>query len=278
MLNPVRQSARRQPLTFARSLSFSVPRKNILPPPLVRSDPLPTRPNAALTKPGQPSAVVGPLTITEFPLIEDPLLHFFSSLLMVDGKRKSSDKIVARALLHIHALTRNPPLEILRAAVAKASPFVRVRSIRQGGKTIYHPVPLTEKQRTRKGILAMIDGCAKRNGKTIAERLAREAISIVMAESWNESDTLMKKKREHEFVMLNRCVIRSCLRCCMLTTAAEDRPTSRYRESARSHTLPQFNVTSACVRRVRRPDAPSGNFKKHGWIDDVDASRRGSSI
>jgi len=65
----------------------------------------------------------------DIPKAEDPLLQYLSSLIMRDGHRHKANKVVALMLQHIHALTGGHPMDIFRAAVAKASPSVRVRFI-----------------------------------------------------------------------------------------------------------------------------------------------------
>ncbi|KAI0029590.1 ribosomal protein S7 domain-containing protein, partial [Vararia minispora EC-137] len=141
------------------------------------------------------------------PTAQDPLLHFFSSLIMRDGKRKTSDKTIAHMLLHIRAMTRSEPLPILRAAVQRASPFVKCVGMRKGAKMIWYPTALSEKQRAHRGIMAIFEASNKRPGQTLAQRLAREVIAIVIAEKPQDNEVLSKKEQEHKFVMVNRSVV-----------------------------------------------------------------------
>ncbi|KAG7086634.1 hypothetical protein E1B28_002576 [Marasmius oreades] len=139
--------------------------------------------------------------LMNIPPQEDPLLHHIASRIMNHGERAKASRTVSQMLLHLHAWTRSPPLPILRQAIFKLSPAVKVIGHKHSTKMIYKPVPLSEKQGiwlATEWILDAIKG--RQGGPTLAERMAREVILILK----NESKTLEKKEAYHKSAMMNR--------------------------------------------------------------------------
>jgi small subunit ribosomal protein S7 len=138
---------------------------------------------------------------------EDPLLHYFTSKFIRGGHRTRASRITSRMLLHIHTLTRAPPLQIFREAILTLSPAVRSMMHRKGSKTVAYPIALGEKRRTHFAVHWLLKACEKRTEarpeKTIEERLARELIAVIQG----KSGLLKNKKDMHVFAMVNRCGI-----------------------------------------------------------------------
>ncbi|KAG1780429.1 ribosomal protein S7 domain-containing protein [Suillus placidus] len=134
------------------------------------------------------------------PPASDPLLHFLASSLLNHGKRARAERIVSRTLLYIHALTRAPPLPILRHALITASPAVKCISQKRSGKNVVRPAALTEKQRIRAGVHAVLAASKNKSGKTVEERLAREIIAVVNG----DSKAITDKELAHKQAMVNR--------------------------------------------------------------------------
>ncbi|KAJ7123062.1 ribosomal protein S7 domain-containing protein [Mycena epipterygia] len=144
---------------------------------------------------------------------EDPLLQFLTSMIMTHGERAKARRAVARTLLYIHAFTRAPPLPILREAVELASPAVKTRSFVAGAKTVLIPMALSEKHRTRYGIKWLLEASQSRNGRHLAERLARECIDVLQRTAASRGmppdkvkyvGALKQKQEVHTFAMVNR--------------------------------------------------------------------------
>ncbi|KAJ8093262.1 hypothetical protein PM082_020748 [Marasmius tenuissimus] len=140
--------------------------------------------------------------LMNIPPQEDPLLHFMTSRLMHHGERAKASRHISQMLLHIHAWTRAPPLPIVRQAMFKLSPAVRVIGHKHATKMIYKPVPLSEKQGIWYAMQWLIEATQKsrQGGPTIAERLAREIIMVIKG----ESETLKKKELFHKTALMNR--------------------------------------------------------------------------
>ncbi|TCD60519.1 hypothetical protein EIP91_009946 [Steccherinum ochraceum] len=139
------------------------------------------------------------------PPAEDPLLHMFTSCIMQDGQRHKASRTTSQVLLHLHAYTRQPPLELFRQALYKAAPAVRNMKQRRGGKALIKPIPLSEKQRMRTAIdwlwdVVNVRSSSATTGRTIAERTAREMIKILNG----DSSVLKQKESVHKLALANR--------------------------------------------------------------------------
>jgi small subunit ribosomal protein S7 len=121
---------------------------------------------------------------------------------MKHGHRHQATNIVSRMLVHIHGMTRSPPLPIVRQALKMASPSIRMRSQKTGGKVLLKPEALSEKQRTRAAIKSILQATYSRSGKTLEERLAREVVGIVNG----KSPALDQKASVHKLATANRSV------------------------------------------------------------------------
>ncbi|KAF8583203.1 ribosomal protein S7, partial [Ramaria rubella] len=142
----------------------------------------------------------------DVPPESDPLLAYLTSHLMCHGKRHAAARRTSRMLLHLHAMTRSPPLPIFREAISLAAPSIRIVSHKQGGKNVQKPVPLGEKQRTRFAIQWMLAAAKTGKGRTIEERLAREVLAIIKggAAQTPDNEVLKKKQDVHKLGMVNR--------------------------------------------------------------------------
>lgn len=152
----------------------------------------------------------------EVPLARDPLLEFFASQLMQGGKRARAEKSTSEILLHINALTKAPPLPILRQAVDLAAPAVRIVRHKMASKIIAKPFALNERQRTKKAIGWILEESNKRVGYTRGERIARECILILQG----KSKVLESKEAEHKAAMVNRWVTSEIILRTQLLTAS----------------------------------------------------------
>ncbi|EKM56520.1 uncharacterized protein PHACADRAFT_253696 [Phanerochaete carnosa HHB-10118-sp] len=172
--------------------------KSAFQQPLTAPTPTPAAsPLAAYLKNDQP-----PLML--IPPEEDPLLHYMTSVIQKHGERKKAAGIVARMLLHIHTLTRVPPLPVVRRAVLDAAPACKNVTMVHGTKRLFKPIALGEKQRTRYAIQWILESSNKRPEHKLEERLAREMIDIIQCTDPKENDTLKKKLEVHTLAMRNR--------------------------------------------------------------------------
>jgi small subunit ribosomal protein S7 len=140
--------------------------------------------------------------ILNIPPAEDPLLQYLTSNIMKHGRRSKAARITSRTLLHLHSFTRSEPLPLLREAISAASPAVKCLSHRYGAKSVFKPIALGEKHRTRFAVKWILEASDSKPGKTLEERLAREVIAVLEG----SSKALAKKAELHRVAMVNRYV------------------------------------------------------------------------
>ena len=156
------------------------------------------------TPPLHPSAAAaGARDRNVIPLIpprNDPLLEYIANHIMRSGHKHRAQRIVANTLAEIHRLTGASPLPILRSAIFKASPSVRVASMKRGAKTRLVPVPLADKQRTFYAVKWVLKQSDHRGEQKLEQRLAKEIIAIIEG----SSRVLNQKAEVHKVASANR--------------------------------------------------------------------------
>ncbi|KAI4525879.1 ribosomal protein S7 [Schizophyllum commune Loenen D] len=141
--------------------------------------------------------------LMNIPPAQDPLLHLFASTILSHGHRARASRTVARAMLHLHAMTRAPALPLLRRAVELAAPACKLVSDRllRGTKVVMRPRPLNERQRTKQAIKWIVEDSLKTvPGRHFDQRLAKAIIKVING----DSSALEKKRLQHEAAMNNR--------------------------------------------------------------------------
>lgn len=134
---------------------------------------------------------------------DDPTLSYITLFIMRNGRRSQASRMTSRMLLHIHALTRAPPLPIVHEAIKLASPAVAtVQVSSRSSKVLIRPVALSEKARARYALKWIFESSKLRSGKTVEERAAREMIAVLQG----TSKALDSKVAMHKRAMLNRYV------------------------------------------------------------------------
>ncbi|KZO90487.1 ribosomal protein S7 [Calocera viscosa TUFC12733] len=183
-----------RPPAFPGSSTFLQSSSPVDSPP---SPPVTRTPSAP--KPGEP-----PVAHSRSEVIvaakTDPLLTFMTNLIMHDGHLGRARKIVTETLLILQENTHRDPLPFVKEAVRLASPDIRVAAHKSGAKIIKVPYALTERQRARAGIIAILKACEKRTEPGLQMKLAWEMMSIMNG----ASGALEEKSRLHKEAILNR--------------------------------------------------------------------------
>lgn len=130
----------------------------------------------------------------------DPTLQLFAALLMQHGKLERARKKVAEMLLYISSQTHADPLPLVKEALRRAAPAVRLASHKQGANVKIVPFPLNERARTRYAIQWIISNTIGRSEKGLHRRLAGEMFDIMNG----KGKTLQQKFKVHQDASLNR--------------------------------------------------------------------------
>ena len=131
----------------------------------------------------------------------DKVLSKFINIVMFDGKKSKSEKIVYDALdIASKKLKVSKPIELFRNALNNVKPGIEVRSRRVGGATYQVPVEVRNERAQALAIRWIVDASRKRNEKSMVERLAQE-----LADAHQNKGTSIKKREDtHKMAEANR--------------------------------------------------------------------------
>ena len=128
------------------------------------------------------------------------ILAKFINFIMYDGKKTSAEKIIYTALDQIKNKTKEDPLKVFNEAINNIRPNLEVRSRRVGGATYQVPVEVRPRRAQTLAMKWVVDCAAKRNEKTMKERIANEII-----DAFNNKGNAVKKREEtHKMAEANR--------------------------------------------------------------------------
>jgi small subunit ribosomal protein S7 len=119
---------------------------------------------------------------------------------MVSGKKSTAFKIFYDAIAIVDEKTEGEGLNTWKKALTNVSPSVEVKSRRVGGATFQIPREVRSSRKVALGIKWLIDFSAKRNEKSMAQKLANE----VLAASKEEGAAYKKKEDTHRMAEANK--------------------------------------------------------------------------
>ena len=131
----------------------------------------------------------------------DKVLSKFINIVMYDGKKSKSEKIVYDALdIASKKLKVSKPIDLFKGALNNVKPGIEVRSRRVGGATYQVPVEVRNERAQALAIRWIVDASRKRNEKSMVDRLAQE-----LADAHEKKGTSVKKREDtHKMAEANR--------------------------------------------------------------------------
>ena len=131
----------------------------------------------------------------------DKVLSKFINIVMYDGKKSKSEKIVYDALdIASKRLKISKPIDLFKGALNNVKPGIEVRSRRVGGATYQVPVEVRNERAQALAIRWIVDASRKRNEKSMVDRLAQE-----LADAHENKGTSVKKREDtHKMAEANR--------------------------------------------------------------------------
>tara|TARA_B100001248_G_scaffold36814_1_gene23568 strand:+ start:104 stop:577 length:474 start_codon:yes stop_codon:yes gene_type:complete len=131
----------------------------------------------------------------------DKVLSKFINIVMYDGKKSKSEKIVYDALdIASKKLKISKPLDLFKTALNNVKPGIEVRSRRVGGATYQVPVEVRNERAQALAIRWIVGASRKRNEKSMVDRLAQE-----LADAHENKGTSIKKREDtHKMAEANR--------------------------------------------------------------------------
>ena len=113
-------------------------------------------------------------TILPDPKFGDQTVAKFVNVMMLNGKKSISEKILYGALDVIKERGTEEPLEVFYQALENIRPVVEVKSRRVGGATYQVPVEVKPNRRNALAMRWLVDAARKRSEKSMRQRLAGE--------------------------------------------------------------------------------------------------------
>ncbi|GDY27216.1 MULTISPECIES: 30S ribosomal protein S7 [unclassified Agarivorans] len=144
--------------------------------------------------------VIGQRKILPDPKFGSELLAKFINVVMVDGKKSISEKIVYGALDAAAEKSGKSHQEIFEMALENVRPTVEVKSRRVGGSTYQVPVEVRPVRRNTLGMRWMVDAARKRGEKSMALRLAGE----ILDGAENKGSAVKKREDVHRMADANK--------------------------------------------------------------------------
>lgn len=137
------------------------------------------------------------------PKFNDTLVTQFVNNLMFDGKKSIAYNIFYNALDIVNDKAEKEgksPLEVWKKALENVTPSVEVKSRRVGGATFQVPTEIRSERKVSYSMKNLILFARKRNGKSMADKLAAEILA-----AYNLEGGAYKKKEDmHKMAEANR--------------------------------------------------------------------------
>ena len=134
------------------------------------------------------------------PKFGDTLVTKFVNSLMYDGQKSTAFTIFYDALEQVEKKTEENGLEVFKRALGNIMPSVEVLGRRVGGATFQIPLEVRPGRKQALGIKWLIGYSRKRNGKSMADKLAAE----ILAASNGEGAAVKKKEDTHRMAESNK--------------------------------------------------------------------------
>ena len=143
--------------------------------------------------------------ITTRKVLPDPkfgseIITKFVNVVMVDGKKSISEKIVYGALEVASQKSEKDPIELFDVALENIRPSVEVKSRRVGGSTYQVPVEVRPSRRNALAMRWLVEASRKRGEKSMALRLAGELVDA----SDNKGSAVKKREDVHRMADANK--------------------------------------------------------------------------
>jgi small subunit ribosomal protein S7 len=134
------------------------------------------------------------------PKYHDVTVSKFVNMMMRDGKKGVTERILYGAMDLLNRRSGEDPLEFFKRALENVKPVVEVRSRRVGGATYQVPV---EVRATRRNSLAMrwlVQAARQRPEKSMQEKLAAELFEAAQ----NRGGAVKKREDTHRMAEANK--------------------------------------------------------------------------
>jgi small subunit ribosomal protein S7 len=128
------------------------------------------------------------------------LVAKFVNIMMIQGKKSVSERIMYGALGAMEDRAKQDALKLFKTAIDNVKPAVEVKSRRVGGSTYQVPVEVRPERRTSLSMRWIIGAARRRPERSMAEKLAAELLDAA-----NNRGTAVKKREDtHKMAEANK--------------------------------------------------------------------------
>lgn len=138
--------------------------------------------------------------ILEDPIYNSILVSMMINRILTKGKKSLAQYIFYEAMKNVKEATKQDPLEILKKAVANATPIVEVKSRRVGGATYQVPVEVKIERGNSLALRFITKSARNRPGKNMITKLGNEILDA----SNNTGNSVKKKEEIHKMSEANK--------------------------------------------------------------------------
>ncbi len=138
--------------------------------------------------------------IANDPKYNSALVGKFVNYVMLDGKKRTAERVVYDAFALIEEKTKKPAIEVFDEAIKNVSPMLEVKSKRVGGANYQVPLQVRAERRIQLAFRWILAAARAKKGKPIAEHLAEE----LMLAAQNEGDAMKKRSDVQRMAEANR--------------------------------------------------------------------------
>ena len=131
----------------------------------------------------------------------DKVLSKFINIVMYDGKKSKSEKIVYDALdIASKKLKISKPIDLFKTALNNVKPGIEVRSRRVGGATYQVPVEVKSKRAQALAIRWLVESARKRKDKHMSDKIFNE-----LYDAYEKKGAAVKKREDvHKMAESNK--------------------------------------------------------------------------
>nr|WVH39650.1 ribosomal protein S7 [Cleistocactus hyalacanthus] len=136
------------------------------------------------------------------PIYRNLLVNMFVNRILKRGKKSLAFKIIYRALFLIQQKKETNPLFVLRKAVRRVTPYVKVKARRVKKSIRLIPFQIRSKQGKVLAIRWLLEAARKRPGENMAFNLSSE----LMDAAKGSGGAIRKKEETHRIAEANRAL------------------------------------------------------------------------
>ncbi len=143
---------------------------------------------------------VAPRKVAPDTVFDSEVVARFINRLMVDGKKRTAERILYGAMQQIHERTGQNPLEIFQRAVRNVIPTLEVRPRRIGGATYQVPMEVNPRRQLTLAIRWLVAEARNRGERGMVQRLANELTDA----SNSEGGAVRRREEMHRMAEANK--------------------------------------------------------------------------